>query len=75
MAKREDRYAVGQKVKELVDGTAEALKEMLQPVEMPPEISDAQIKQAILDITPDAYMTLSPEAKNFITEFTQRRKF
>lgn len=50
-----DKYIVGQMTKELVEGTAQALKGILGPVELPPEISDKQIKEAILNITPEGF--------------------
>lgn len=80
-----DDYSVGLEVKELVDGTSQELREMMTPVELPPEVTDAQIKQAILDISPEKFEGMMvrleqrgvprQEVVNFLQEFSENRRW
>lgn len=84
MAKKDD-YEVAEQIKGIVEGTANELESQLQPVELPPEISDAQIKQAIINITPEGYEGLlqrmeskgisRQEVIHFLSDFSAGRKF
>ena len=80
-----DEYIVGQEIKELVEGTSNALREMMTPVELPPEITDAQIKKAILDISPERFEGMMArleqrgiprqEVINFLQDFSESRRW
>lgn len=76
---KEDKE-LGKMVKELVNETTQELKNTLPHVDLSPEISDAKVKQAILDITPEGmnklYAKYGQEAvMSFITAFSRRRRW
>lgn len=67
-------------VKELIDGTTLELKDMIPTIDLSPEIPDAQIKQAVLDISPPGMRKLFAQfgrdkVLSFISEFSEGRKF
>lgn len=77
--------AVGQRVKALVEGASKQLESMLEPVELPPEYSDAEVKQAILGISPGGLENLMQRLEqqgiprqdviHFLDEFSRERQW
>lgn len=69
----------------MVDGTTRQLEAILEPVSLPPEFNDAEIKQAIIDISPDAFEGMlqrleaqgvpRSEVITLLDEFSQGRRW
>lgn len=67
-------------VKEMVDGTTDELKSNIPTIDLSPEIPDARVKQAILEVSPAGMEKLfgrfgREQVMNFIGEFSEGRKF
>ncbi len=78
--KKEDDRELSLMVKELADGTSEELKELMPSVDLSPEIPDAKVKQAILQISPMGMQKLysqfgQAQVMKFISDFSEGRRF
>ena len=76
---KKDNYEVAQLIKEDIDGVVGELKVLLEPPMLPPEYSDAEVKQAIIELTPEAHQRLfqrfGQEFLEFVSSFSEGRLF
>ena len=77
MAKKDELSLM---LKENIEGLVEELKTQIPHFDLSPPVSDQDIKQAILDMTPQGWRKLvaqygQSEVTKFVNEFTARRKF
>lgn len=75
-----DEKEVSAFLQEMIDGAIEELVSVLPDIEFESLITDAQIKQAILDITPEGTMKLYEQfgrepVMQFISEFSRGREW
>lgn len=71
---------MGQMLNNSIDRAVEQFQKTLPDIEFEPEIDDRKVKQAILDITPDALQGLfarfgQKEVIDFINQFSQGRRW
>lgn len=76
---KEDRE-LSEMVQELCGGITEELKAQIPHIDLRPVISDAQIKQAILDLTPAGTMKLyeqfgEREVMQFLGDFSRGKEW